>query len=73
MPDLKTMTVREFLRGGYREVSSPTVVMNGGEVAGVWSPGLTGIDVTYPTVSTNGTTQTARPARAKLPDLTKRA
>lgn len=51
MTELKTMGVREFLRGGYNEVSSPVVVVNGAEVKGTWSPGTTGLDVTYPVIN----------------------
>lgn len=44
-----TMSVREHVRGGYREVTdAPTIVLNGNEIAGVWYPGTTGINVMYP-------------------------
>ena len=48
----RTMSVREFLKGGYRERAGTVLVLSGGEVAGVWSPGMANVKVITP--STNG-------------------
>jgi hypothetical protein len=35
---MKTIGVREFLRGGYQEVDTPTVVMSHSRPVGIWMP-----------------------------------
>lgn len=43
MPDgASAMNVRDFLRGGYKDVADPTYVLSGGQIAGRWFPGETG-------------------------------
>jgi hypothetical protein len=40
---LKTMNVREFLRGEYRHLSEPTLVMSYSRPVGIWQP----VDTSY--------------------------
>jgi len=54
MSDTRTMSVREFLRGGYKEPGGPIIVLSGSEVALVAFPGTTALSVTPPVVGTNG-------------------
>lgn len=35
---MKTISVRDFLRGGYRTISEPVIVMNHSTPIGVWDP-----------------------------------
>lgn len=35
---MKTIGVREFLRGGYQQVETPTVVMSHSRPVGIWMP-----------------------------------
>jgi hypothetical protein len=45
----RTMNVREFLRGGYtRDHNGITVVMNGGNVEGIWFHGGDALRVEVP-------------------------
>jgi len=78
-----TMSVREHVRGGYREVKdSPTIVLNGGAIEGTWYPGTSGLSIAFlPGLRALGLTVDAAPARPVVrpgrrqppPDLTRRA
>ena len=35
---MKTIGVREFLRGGYQQVEAPTLVMSHSRPVGIWMP-----------------------------------
>lgn len=35
---MKTIGVREFLRGGYQQVGKPTLVMSHSRPVGIWMP-----------------------------------
>lgn len=51
-PTLRTMNVRNFLRGGYKEPGDePIVVVSGTTVAFVAFPGTTALQVTPPTLA----------------------
>lgn len=46
----RTMSVREFLRGGYKEPGGPIIVLNGSEVALVAFPGTSALTVSPPRI-----------------------
>ncbi len=48
MGEARTMSTREFLHGGYRQMEGPVVVLSGAEVAFVAFPGLTAVKVVPP-------------------------
>lgn len=37
-PSLKTIGVREFLRGAYKDLTEPTLIMSHSRPLGIWSP-----------------------------------
>jgi len=38
---MKTMGIREFIRGGYKEITEPVLVMSNSTPLGVWDPTAT--------------------------------
>lgn len=46
-PEVKSIGVREFLRGGIYNLDEPTVVMSHSDVIGTWVPRGQGLTATY--------------------------
>lgn len=83
LPEAKTMSVRAFLRGGYKEFpNNPIIVVSGDTISMVVFPGMMAIELRALTVPQHGSYSVVQPGQAapkpkarrtRFPDLTTRA
>jgi hypothetical protein len=49
-PEVKSMGIREFMRGGVYDLKEPTVIMSHSDVMGTWVPRGQGVTANYASV-----------------------